>query len=105
MPETWVLLAVALMGSGGVVAGLVGIGLPEGRRLGALFALIVGAGVGLLVLGLGSLLVERREPTEFTFFLASLLGFLAVCGASWAVWRRSGEGLPGPAGPPGATVS
>jgi threonine/homoserine/homoserine lactone efflux protein len=100
MPEAWVSLGVALMGCGGVVAGLVGVGLPEGRRLGALFALIAGAGVGLLVLGLGSLLVESREPTEFLFFLASLLGFLAVCWASWAVWRRSGERSPDPTGPP-----
>jgi uncharacterized membrane protein YccC len=99
MPEAWAMLGVALMGCGGVVAGLFGVGLPEGRRLGALFALIAGAGVGLLILGLGSLLVEAREPTEFLFFLASLLGFLAVCGASWAVWRRSSERPPGPAAP------
>jgi hypothetical protein len=37
----------------------------------------------------GASLEGSREPTEFIFFLASLLGFLAVCGASWAVWRRA----------------
>lgn len=79
------------MGLGGIVAGLVGVVLPEGRRLGALFALIAGGGVGLLVIGLGALLDERNEPTELTFFLASLLGLLTVCGASWAVWRRAGS--------------
>lgn len=89
MPETWVTVGIALMGLGGVVAGLLGVVLPEGRRLGALFALIAGAGVGVAVLGVGASLDENREPTEFIFFLASLLGFLAVCGASWAVWRRS----------------
>ncbi len=89
MDETWVTLAVMCMGLGGVVAGLVGVVLPEGRRLGALFALIAGAGVGLVVVGLGALLDERNEPTELTFFLASLLGLLTVCGASWAVWRRA----------------
>jgi hypothetical protein len=82
MPETWVAVGVALMGLGGVVAGLLGIVLPEGRRLGALFALIAGAGVGVALLGVGASLNERREPTEFVFFLGSLLGFLAVCGAS-----------------------
>jgi hypothetical protein len=87
--ETWVLRGVVLMGVGGVVAGLAGVALPERRRLGALFALIAGAGVGLAVLGLGALADERKEPTEFVFFLASLLGFLTVCGSSWAVWRRA----------------
>jgi hypothetical protein len=87
--QTWVLLGVVVMGSGGVVAGLAGVALPEGRRLGALFALIAGAGVGLAVLGLGALAAEQEEPTEFVFFLASLLGFLTVCGSSWAVWKRA----------------
>jgi hypothetical protein len=43
----------------------------------------------LVVIGLGALLDERNEPTALTFFLASLLGLLTVCGASWAVWRRA----------------
>jgi hypothetical protein len=59
-----------------------------------LFALIAGAGVGLVVIGLGALLDERNEPTELTFFLASLLGLLTVCGASWAVWRRAAGSRP-----------
>ena len=94
MDETWVTLAVMCMGLGGVVAGLVGVVLPEGRRLGALFALIAGAGVGLVVIGLGALLDERNEPTELTFFLASLLGLLTVCGASLVVWRRAAGSRP-----------
>jgi hypothetical protein len=77
------------MGLGGVVAGLVGVVLPEGRRLGALFALIAGAGVGVAALGVGALLNENKEPTELTFFFASLLGLLTVCGSSWAVWKRA----------------
>jgi ABC-type uncharacterized transport system permease subunit len=89
MDEKWVTLGVMCMGLGGVVAGLVGVVLPEGRRLGALFSLIAGAGVGLVVIGVGSLLDERNEPSELTFFVASLFGLLTVCGASWAVWRRA----------------
>lgn len=97
MDETWVTLGVVCMGLGGVVAGLVGVVLPEGRRLGALFALIAGAGVGVVVLGLGALASERKEPSEFTFFLGSLLGLLAVSGSSWTVWRRAvGERASGP---------
>lgn len=96
------MLGVVLMGLGGVVAGLIGVALPEGRRLGALFALIAGAGVGVAALGLGALVNETREPTEFSFFLASLLGFLVVCGSSWGVWMRTGERSTRPAAPPAA---
>jgi len=77
------------MGLGAVVAGLVGVVLPEGRRLGALFGLIAGAGVGVAVIGLGALLNERKEPTELTFFVASLLGLLVVSGSSWLLWKRA----------------
>jgi len=65
------------------------ISLPEGQRLGALFALVAGGGVGLVVLGIGALVSTPREPTEFTFFVGALLGFLTVCGAAWVVRRRS----------------
>lgn len=79
------------MGLGGMAAGLVGIGLPEGRRLGALFALIAGAGAGVVVLGLGALVDESNEPSEFTFFLGSVLGFVVVCVGLWLVWARARE--------------
>jgi drug/metabolite transporter (DMT)-like permease len=99
MEETWVTLGVVCMGLGGIVAGFVGVVLPEGRRLGAIFALIAGAGVGVVVIGFGALLNERKEPTEITFFLASLLGLIAVCGASWAVWNRAMDERPSTSGP------
>jgi hypothetical protein len=88
-PETWVTLGVMLMGLGVLVAGSLGVSLPEGQRLGALFALIVGAGVGLVVLGIGSLLSDEHEPSEMTFFIGALLGFLAVCTAAWVVRKRA----------------
>lgn len=87
--DTWATMAVTMMGLGGVVGGLVGIGLPEGRRLGALFALVSGAGVGLASLGVLTLLLDEGEPSASTFFFASLLGFVAVCLTAWSVWRRS----------------
>ena len=99
MEETWVTLGVMCMGLGGVVAGLVGVGLPEGRRLGALFGLIMGAGVGVAAIGLGALLDEHKEPSEVTFFVASLLGFLTVSGASWVIWKRSADARRTPAEP------
>jgi hypothetical protein len=85
----FVTLAVMLIGLGGLAGGLVGIALPEGRRLGALFSLIAGAGVGVVVLGFGALLDANSEPSEFTFFLGSLLGYIAVCVGLWLVWHRS----------------
>jgi hypothetical protein len=87
--DTWATMAVTMMGLGGVVGGLVGIGLPEGRRLGALFTLVAGAGVGLAALGLGTLIRGEGEPSASTFFLASLFGFGTVCVAARTVWRRS----------------
>ena len=87
--DTWATMAVTMMGLGGVVGGLVGIALPEGRRLGALFALVSGAGVGLASLGVLTLILDDGEPSASTFFYASLLGFVAVCVTAWMVWRRS----------------
>jgi MFS family permease len=101
MEETWVTLGVVCMGLGGVVAGLVGVVLPEGRRLGALFGLIAGAGVGVAAIGLGALLNENKEPSELTFFVASLLGLLAVSGSSWLVWKRAIESRSEPGEQPG----
>ena len=88
-PQTWATLGVVFMGLGVLVAGALGISLPEGQRLGALFALIVGGGVGLVVLGIGALLSDEGEPSEVTFFVGALLGFLAVCAAAWLVRRRA----------------
>ena len=85
----FVTLAVMLIGLGGLAAGLVGIALPEGRRLGALFSLIAGAGVGVVVLGFGALLDADSEPSEFIFFLGALLGFIVVCLGLWLVWNRA----------------
>jgi len=89
MDQTWALLGTAFMGLGGAVAGVVGIALPEGRRLGALFALVVGAGVGVALLGIGPLLSGGEPPSPFMFFVGSAAGFVTVCVASWILWRRS----------------
>lgn len=85
-------LGVASMGLGGLVAGLVGIGLPEGRRLGALFALIAGAGVGLTSLGFGGIGQGFDGPSPFTFFLASVAGLVTVCVSCAIAWRRAAPG-------------
>ena len=60
--------------------------LSPGVRGGGVFAM---SGVGLVVLGIGSLLSDEGEPSEMTFFVGALLGFLAVCGAAWIVRKRA----------------
>jgi hypothetical protein len=45
--------------------------------------------VGLVVLGVGALVSDEGEPSELTFFLGSLLGFVAVCAAAWIVRKRA----------------
>lgn len=89
MSENGFTLGVVLIGLGGVVAGLAGISLPDGQRLGALFSLISGAGVGLVTLGIGALNDRYGEPSESMFFFASFLGFLTVCATVWLVRRRA----------------
>jgi integral membrane sensor domain MASE1 len=98
--DSWAALGVVFMGLGAVAAGLLGIALPEKRRLGALFPPILGAGVGLSILGIGASLRADNEPSGLTFFLGSLGGFLIVCAAAVVVWRRSAEDEPGRAGEP-----
>ena len=50
-------------------------------------------------IGLGALLDEHKEPSEVTFFVASLLGFVTVSGASWVIWKRAADARRTPAEP------
>lgn len=87
-PEGWVAFGTVFTGLGIIVGGASGIFMPSEDRLGALFALIAGFGVGVVVLGLGST-VGRYEASLFVFFLAGLLGFVAVCAGVRLVGRTS----------------
>jgi len=42
------ILGVILIGLGGLVGGIAGVAFPDGQRMGALFALVSGAGVGIV---------------------------------------------------------
>ena len=78
-----------LIGLAPVLTGIVALGLPAGRRLEAVLALVIGAGVGIAVLAIGSAFVESELQREQTvFFVGSILGFASVL-ASLAVIRRS----------------
>jgi hypothetical protein len=87
-PESWAAFGIVFTGVGTIIGGAAGILLPSGHRLGALFALIAGFGVGVVVLGFGSV-VPRYEASLFVFFLAGLLGLVAVCAGVWLAVRMS----------------
>ena len=87
-PESWAAFGIVFTGLGILIGGAAGIFLSSGDRLGALFALIAGFGVGVVVLGLGSV-VAGYEFSLSLFFLAGLLGLVAVCAGVWLVIRTS----------------
>lgn len=82
--EMWPLIGMVLTGLGIVVGGSAGLLLPRGRRAGAVWSLMIGAGVGFIVLALGTG-VRGYEESLFMFFLAGLLGFLTVGAGVWFV--------------------
>ncbi len=86
--ESSVRLSVMLIGLGGLAAGIVGLFLPASHRLGALLALVAGAGVGIVVLAIG--MPTGRD--ENAFLAGSILGFATVAGTlSLAWWRSSAD--------------
>lgn len=82
-------IALALIGLAGVAAGFVGILLPPGERIAAAFPLVVGAGVGLVTLAIGSNGVESDEEFEVAFLWGAVLGFVATCAALSVLWFRA----------------
>ena len=82
-------IALALIGLAGVAAGFVGILLPPGERIAAALPLVVGAGVGLVTLAIGSNGVETDEGFEVVFLWGAVLGFVATCAALAALWFRA----------------
>ena len=77
--ETRITVAIVLIGLGAVAAGLLGIRLPAGDRIAAVLALVVGAGVGVMTLAIGTQVVEdSAEGYERVFLTASALGFVAT---------------------------
>ena len=90
--DTQVTIALVLIGLAGVSAGFVGILLPPGERIAAALPLVVGAGVGLVTLAIGSNGVESDEQVEAVFLWSAALGFVATCAALAALWFRARPG-------------
>jgi hypothetical protein len=84
-------LAVSLIGLAAIAAGVMGMRLPPGERLAAGLPLVIGAGVGVIALAIGSNFAESGEHDaqayENVFLVASALGFVATI-AGLALLRR-----------------
>jgi hypothetical protein len=94
-------LALSLVGIGAVATGMLGIVLPPGERIAAGLALVVGAGIGVVVLAIGTQLVNDT-PDEYAsvFLVAAALGLAGTLVSLGLLWRRTADqratGQPGP---------
>ena len=100
MIDTKMTVAFVLICLAGVAAGLFGLRLPPGDRIAAGLALVVGAGVGVVALAIGTNIASSDEPStaETMFLVASALGFLATMGSLYLLWRRTEDGGSSPPG-------
>jgi hypothetical protein len=80
-----------LIGAGALVAGTVGILIPPGERLSAFLTLVIGAGVGVAALAVGTRNVSSQSAAESAFLVASALGFIAVLASTAVLWLRVGR--------------
>ena len=81
--------SIFLIGLASVLTGIVALQLPPGRRLEAILALVVGAGVGVAFLAIGTAFANSEVQREQTaFFVASIAGFVGVIISLAAIRRR-----------------
>jgi len=88
--ETKMTLALALVGTGAVATGALGIVLPAGERIAAGLALLVGAGIGVVALAIGTQIADDSQDGYANVFLvASALGLLGTLVSLALLWRRT----------------
>jgi hypothetical protein len=88
--ETKMTLALALVGFGAVATGALGIVLPPGERIAAGLALVVGAGIGLVAIAIGTRLAGEADASDATVVLvASVLGLAGTLASLALLWRRT----------------
>jgi hypothetical protein len=87
--DATVMWGFILIGAGALVAGIVGIALPSSERLGAFLTLVIGAGVGIAALAVGTRNVSSQSNGETAFLVASALGFIAVVVSAGILWMRA----------------
>lgn len=86
-----VMLSVVLIGAGAASAALVGLRLPEDHWVGVALALVLGAGVGVVVLSVGLFVIaptSTPSSAQGVFLAASAAGFVAVLATLAVLWRR-----------------
>ena len=93
-----VMLSIVLIGAGAASAAIVGLKLPENHWVGAALALVLGAGVGVVVLSVGLFLIGPSSSTitpststgsaQGVLLIASAAGFVAVLATLMVLWRR-----------------
>ena len=85
-------LALSLVGIGAVATGMLGIVLPPGERIAAGLALVVGAGVGVVVLAIGTQLVnDTPDDYASVFLVAAALGLAGTLVSLGLLWRRTAD--------------
>jgi hypothetical protein len=89
-------LALSLVGIGAVATGVLGIVLPAGERIAAGLALVVGAGIGVTVLAIGTQIVgdtpdDSPEGYASVFLVAAALGLAATLVSLALLWRRTAD--------------
>jgi hypothetical protein len=88
--ETTMTLALVLVGLGAIATGALGIWLPAGERIAAGLALVVGAGIGVVALAIGTRIVDDSpESYANVFLVASALGLLGTLASLTVLWRRT----------------
>ena len=87
-------LALSLVGIGAVATGALGIVLPAGERIAAGLALVVGAGIGVVALAIGTQMVNSPDDSEAyatVFVVAAALGLAATLVSLALLWRRTAD--------------
>jgi hypothetical protein len=85
-------LALSLVGIGAVATGMLGIVLPPGERIAAGLALVVGAGIGVVVLAIGTQLVnDTPDDYASVFLVAAALGLAGTLVSLGLLWRRTAD--------------
>ena len=89
-------LALSLVGIGAVATGVLGIVLPAGERIAAGLALVVGAGIGVTVLAIGTQVVgdspdDSPEGYASVFLVAAALGLAGTLESLALLWRRTAD--------------
>jgi hypothetical protein len=88
--ETKMTLALALVGFGAVATGALGIVLPPGERIAAGLALVVGAGIGVVAIAIGTQVAGEADSSYANVVLvASALGLTGTLTSLGLLWRRT----------------